>query len=205
MDDRQLVRVLRNLFASTESKPKELTPTDIALTARLLLQRADECPVWPSLVTLQLELNCCESAITASIKRLTRVGWITKETGAKRHRSNRYLVVLDKLPVQVELRRAAVSADAQEIATRFLNAQRRWQPKRVFRKGTAQQYGYRFEALLKKCNGDKERLLAILNFAITHPTFKSHALAGPHKLRKTWRSLERAFLESQNQTKEQVA
>jgi hypothetical protein len=74
MEDTKLVEVLRNLFTSAQSKPEDITPTDLALIARLLLQKADEKSVWPSLVTLQLELNCSEWAVRESIKRLVRVG-----------------------------------------------------------------------------------------------------------------------------------
>jgi len=205
MEDTKLVEMLRNLFASKEAKPAAITPTDLALVARLLLQRADEIAVWPSLDTLQLELSCGESAVTSSIERLTQLGWLTVETGAGRHRPNRYFVMLDKLPIHVELRCAAVSEEAKDVAKRFLSYQRKAQPKRIFRKGCEQRYGYRFQSLLKKCNGDKELLIAVLNFAVTHPAFRTQALAGPHKLRKSWRSLYKAFTESQNMTKEQAA
>jgi hypothetical protein len=205
MEDSQLLAVLRNLFASKEEKPQEISPTDLALIARLLLQRADEKSVYPSLATLSLELNCSEWAITESFKRLARLGWVTVETGARRHRTNRYFVVLEKLPVRVELQSAAVSEDAKSLAKTFLGYQRQWQPKRIFRKGCEQRYAYRFQTLLKKCSGSKWLMIEILNFALAHPRFKAHALAGPHKLRKVWRSLEAAYREAEKTKKEQAA
>jgi hypothetical protein len=204
MEDRKLVETLRNLFACNESKPEEIRPTDLAMVARLLLQRADEKAVYPSHATLSLELNCSESAVTESLKRLATLGWVTIESGARRQKANSYFVVLEKLPLRVELRSAPVSEDAKDIAKQFLVLQRRRQPKRIFRKGCEQRYAYRFQTLLKKCDGSKSLLVEILNFALKHALFTNHALVGPHKLRKVWRSLEKAFRESEKMKKERT-
>ena len=185
---------------SGDSKPEEVTPIDLALIARLLLQKADERSAYPSLGTLALELGCGESAISESVKRLKRIGWLQVESGSGRHRPNRYFVLLGALPVPAPLKTPTVTEDAKSLAKTYLGLQKQWQPKRIFRKGTEQRYAYRFQSLLKKCNGNKSLLVKMLNFALVDgSTFKSAALVGPHRLRKVWRSLERAYRESQGQ------
>jgi hypothetical protein len=205
MEDTTLLRLLRDLFASKDEKPKDIGPVELALTARLLLQQADERPAYPSVGTLALELGCSERTVDRAVDVLSKAGWVSKETGAGRWQPNKYFVLLSALPVHVDLRTPSVSEDAKTLATHFLKLQRQWQPKRSFRKGTEQRYSYRFQTLLKKCDGSKFLLVEILNFALQHPLFTAHAHAGPHKLRKVWRSLEKAYRESEKTKKEQAA
>lgn len=205
MENKKLLDLLRNLFASQDAKPQEIGPVELALTARLLLQHADERAAYPSVGTIALELGCSEATVNRAVIVLTKLGWLSKETGAGRWKPNKYFVLLDKLPVPVELRTPSVSEDARSVAKTFLGLQRKWQPKRIFRKGTEQRYSYRFQTLLNKCSGSKFLLIEMLNFALQSPVFTSHAHIGPHALRKVWRSLEKAYGESEAAKKTQAA
>jgi hypothetical protein len=194
MEDSQLIKALRNLYTSKDAKPKDITPTDLALVSRLLLQKADEEAVYPGKATLELELNCGEWAITESLRRLESVTvegelrpWVTVESGARRQIANRYRVLVENLPIEAELKR---------------------QPKRIFKKGTERRYAYRFQTLFDRCqhpNGSKWLFVQILNFALSDNRFKAHALAGPHKLPKVWRSLVKAFAVAEQTQKEKAA
>ena len=215
MEDSQLIRVLRNLYTSKDAKPKEITPTDLALVSRLLLQKADEEAVYPGKATLELELNCGEWAITESLKRLESVTvegelrpWVTVESGARRQIANRYRVLVQNLPIEAELKRPTVTKEAENFAKYFLSLQKTWQPKRIFKKGTERRYAYRFQTLFDRCqhpNGSKWLFVQILNFALSDNRFKAHALAGPHKLPKVWRSLVKAFAVAEEAHNEKAA
>jgi DNA-binding MarR family transcriptional regulator len=69
---------LRSLYFA-ESKPKKLTPTDLALLTYLLLRETEDHFIYDSQETLGARLGCDRRTVSASIKRLKKLGWVTVE------------------------------------------------------------------------------------------------------------------------------
>jgi biotin operon repressor len=189
MKDETLLETLRKLLASDEGRPEGLLPVDMLLTVRLLLQGGDERPVYASQSTLARELGCTEGTINTASQRLKEAGWLELETGKGRWQSNKYFVLLGKLPLEEKLRRTVVSDAAVTLAKNYMTVQRAAKPKRIFRKGTEQRYAYRLQTLLDKCGGDEQLLRQRLRFALGTEKYRAAALRGPHVIRRSWKSL----------------
>ena len=202
MKDEQLTNVLRKLVSSHEL-PKDCKPLDLLLVTKLLLQNADERDVYTSRITLALSLGCTEGTIDASIDRLQKFGWLVVRSRAGKGQPNRLGVILDKLPLDADLKRTIVGDDARTIAGNYYQLLKREQPKRRFFKGHLERWAYVFQKLLDKCEGDVERLRAVINFGLRHPDFGLKMRVGPHEIAKNWKSLRSACgeaVEQQSQT-----
>jgi len=97
MTDAEITMAVRSLLAA--EKPKRTTPLDLLQVIRLLLQKSDEKDVYVSQDTLAEELCSSPDAIARSQKRLKGWGWLSIEKGGYRGRTNKYCVMLEKLPV----------------------------------------------------------------------------------------------------------
>lgn len=192
MKDEQLTNVLRRLVSS-ENLPRNCKPIDLLLVSRLLLQKADEKDVFVSRATMAENLACGERTIYDSQQRLLKLGWITLKKGAHKGQVNRIGVVLDKLPLDADLTKTVVSDDARNIAARYRAYLQRQNPRRRFFKNSLQQTAFRFETLLKKCDGDKDLLVNIVNYGLRHPSFVGAVSKGPHEIAKHWKSLRLAY------------
>jgi hypothetical protein len=190
-----LTNVLRRLVSS-EELPKDCKPIDLLLVTRLLLQKADEKDVTVSRGTFALNLGCSERTIYDSQQRLLEFGWITLKKGAHKGQVNRIGVVLDKLPLDADLKKTIASDDAKEVAGRYRTFLKKQDPRRRFFKGSLQRSEFRFQTLLKKCDGRKELLIAVINFGLKHPAFRDSLLKGPHLLVKHWKALWKAYDEA---------
>jgi DNA-binding MarR family transcriptional regulator len=202
MEEGTLLETLRKLLASDEGRPEGILPVDLLLVARLLLQRADERPVYTSQSTLARELNCTERTVSGSAQRLKAAGWIEVETGQARWNANKYFVLLAKLPLEESLRRTIVSTEARKLAADYMSEQRKAKPKRIFRRGTEQRYAFRLQSLIDKCDGNEGLLRLILRFALRSENFRTIALRGPHHIRRCWKSLRRDYEAAQKVPKE---
>jgi hypothetical protein len=126
---------------------------------------------------------------TQSGLRLKTAGWLELETGKGRWKPNRYFVLLEKLPLEEELRRTVVSPEAEKLARDYVTEQRRAKPGRIFRKGTQQRYAYRLQTLIDKAGGDEPLVRLKIRFALRSPKYRAAALRGPHVIRRSWKSL----------------
>src|SRR6266404_2070131 len=189
MKEQTLLQTLRRLLAGDEGRPEDLLPIDLLLIVRLLLQGADERPVYASQGTLALQLTCTERTVAQSSARLKQAGWLELETGKGRWKPNRYFVLLEKLPMEEQLRRTVVSAEAEKLARDYMFEQRKAKPSRIFRKGTQQRYAYRIQTLIDKAGGDEPLVRLKIRFALRSPKYRAAALRGPHVIRRSWKSL----------------
>jgi hypothetical protein len=190
MTDYQLTQVIRHLLAS--EKPSGITPLDVLLVVRLLLQHAAEKAVTLSYSSLGEQLCCTDRTVATSVQRLVEHGWLTFRSGKNQNTANTFFVVLDKLPLDAELKRTVVSPFAKGIAAQHIKLMKSAK-RRVF-KTTADRLAFGFQSLIdKRCNGDATLLTSILNFAGSHPDYKAKLLRGPHEIKRCWRSLVDAY------------
>jgi hypothetical protein len=189
MKQETLLPTIRRLLAGHAERPDGLLPIDLLMTVRLLLQSADERPVYASQGTLAEELGCTEGTVAQSGLRLKAAGWLELETGKGRWKPNRYFVLLEKLPLEEQLRRTVVSPEAEKLARDYMTEQRRAKPGRIFRKGAQQRYAYRLQTLIDKAGGDEPLVRLKIRFALRSPKYRAAALRGPHVIRRSWKSL----------------
>jgi hypothetical protein len=187
MNDVDLIHAIRRLLATENQLPKDTTPLDLLQTVRFLVQRADEANVWPSQDTLAEQLASSPDAIAKSQKRLRDNGWLVVRKGGYRGRTNSYSVDLDKVPLG-DLSRTVISDSARKIAAsygRYVKVTTR----KKFMKNWHQQWSFAIQKLLKKTGGDVQKLVGIVNFALTSPTYQRKAQRGPSELKKCWPTL----------------
>lgn len=186
MTDVQLVHYLRAFLAS-DDKPKNLSPIDLLQVVRFLLQLADEKDCYVSQETLAAQLCVSADAIARSQQRLKKAGWLIVRKGGYRGRSNRYEIVLNKLP-QDDLLRTVVSQDAKRLAAGYGKALQ-VQTHKKFMKGWQQQWAFQVQWLIDRTRGDHDEVREIINFALNQPKYVKAAQRGPYALRKIWNAL----------------
>lgn len=199
MTDEKLLNIIRH-FLAAENKPQNCTPTDMLQVVRLLVQHGAEQEVGISRGTLSVQLCCGESTIYESQQRLKEFGWVNMTKGKRHGKPNRFTVAIDALPIAEPLKRTVITPVARELAKAYAGALKSRNPKRRFMKGWEQQYAFRLQDLLNKCNGDPQRLVDLTNFAFSRPEFAAKARRGPHELRKSWKSLKAAYEDAQRAT-----
>ena len=186
MNDSQLTQVIRHLLAS--DKPSDIKPLDVLLVVRLLLQHAAEKSVTLSYSSLADQLCCTEHTVATSVDRLVDHGWLTFTSGKNQNRANTFFVVLDKLPLEADLKKTVVGPMARNMAAQHVMMMKRAR-RRVF-KTTGDRLAFGFQFLIdRKCKGDANLLFSLLNFAGNHPDYQAKLLRGPHEMKRCWRSL----------------
>ncbi len=190
MTDSQLTQVIRHLLAS--DKPSDITPLDLLLVVRLLLQHAAEKSVTLSYTSLGEQMCCSPHTVSTSVQRLVEHGWLVFRSGKNQNKANTFFVVLEKLPLDAELKRTVVSQFAKNMAVQHIRLMK--SAKRRIFKTTADRLAFGFQTLIdRKCNGDTSLLVSVLNFAGQHPDYQAKLLRGPHEMKRCWRSLIDAY------------
>jgi len=183
----ELLHLLRT-FLSAEDKPSEVLPIDLLLVTRLLLQGSDEQATYLSQATLATQLKCGDDAIAQSQKRLEKLGWLSVSRRKHQGRTNRCVVLDEKLPA-ADLRKPVVSPEAKQIAVSYYRWLRTRHKKPT--KGFLQTAPHTIQGLIKRTGGDAKRVYAVIYFAMTNPERKYLARAekGPSELKKYWPTL----------------
>jgi DNA-binding MarR family transcriptional regulator len=189
MKNEQLREIIRGLLNADE-RPKDITTTDMMLVLTLVEKGAIGAPVRLSHVTLGMELNVSDPTIKASVDRLSGKGhgWLEVKSGKGRQHANSYQLILDKLPVASDLKRTIVSPSMMSLAGRYANAIKHDGKKvRRFSKGNIQRMAFVLQQWLdRRCEGDAELLLGVLNHSLSSPLYKADALRGLHRLKRNF-------------------
>jgi hypothetical protein len=187
---------LRDLYFS-ESKPKDITPVDVALLTYLILRETEDHFITDSQETLGERLGCDRRTIARSLDRLEKLGWVTVEEkhdwNPKTHRKTRaqfapsgLSVNLDRLPTTAERAgRNKPSEEAKDLAaqhtgilarlgggTRYKRSPRLWE--------RHQQHAA--QRLIDELGADAA--FEAVNFALGHPAHKKAVLTSLYALRK---------------------
>jgi hypothetical protein len=190
--------IIRGLF-EFEGRPKTIGPVEVNLVLWLIVKGAVEKPVRASWPTLSMALGCSESTLKRAVNNLIAdggTGWIERKSGKGRSNANLFSVLLDTLPVAVELKRTLISTKVTELAGRYcLNAA--YSPvtlkKRRFTRANRQRIAFCFQTFLDKhCNGDWQLLIDGLNFARQSPKYRAKYFRGPHELRRDFSAIIQA-------------
>jgi hypothetical protein len=194
MTDDQITMAIRRFLAA--EKPKRTTPLDLLQIIRLLLQKSDEKDVYVPQDTLAEELCSSPDAIARSQKRLRSRGWLSVEKGGYRGRTNKYCVMLDRLPLE-DLSRTVVSSPALKMAQSYYKALIMYRIRRKLPKRWVQQAAFTIQKLIDRTGGDAHRVAAVINYALSSPRYRGKANKGPHELKRVWRDLLADFDASQ--------
>lgn len=185
--EKRLTR-LRDLYFS-ESKPEDITPTDVALLTYLILRETEDHFITDSQETLAARLGCERGAIKRSLDRLKTLGWITvkeqHEWNPKAHRKTRSMyapsglsINMNRLPTAEDrAKRSALSEEARHLAAQHTaiviqnsNGKYKRLPKNWERHQTAAAQG-----LIDRV-ASYDVALYLVNFALKHPSHKKAAV-----------------------------
>lgn len=195
MTDAEKLKAIRHLLAA--DKPEDCLPVDTLQTIALLVRNADEGECRPSIGTLATDLNCSETTIKQSQKRLKEYGWLISHSGKRYQSTNNYTIDIEKLPIG-DLRRTVISDDMLKLAAEYKTASN-LVVKRQPRRGWQQKYAFTFAHLLaKRCNNDEQALREVLNFVLKnaahgHALYRNILKDGPHKVKRNWQKIMTAY------------
>jgi hypothetical protein len=120
------------------------------------------------------------------MRELKKLGILAIKSGKKLNTPNDVTVMVNKLP-QGDLKPTTVSDAARKVAASYKTVLLKYKPKRRFQAGTLQRWEYSIQWLLdKKCKGDSNLLIRIINIALLHPTYGKAAQRGPEQIKKRW-------------------
>ena len=189
---------LRDLYFS-ERKPKDLTPTDMALLTYLLLRESEDHFIFDSQETIGARLGCDRRTVAKSIERLETLGWPTVneqwEWNPKKRRKTRAMyapsglsVNLDRLPASGDrATRNKPSDDAKDLAAQHgailvqngVGSRYKRSPRRFT---THQEQAA--QRLIDECGSSPEAAAETFNFALNHPAHKKAALTSLYAVRR---------------------
>lgn len=188
MKSEKLEGIIRGLL-NYEARPDGIGPTEITVVIALVVKGALEKPVLASNVTLGMAIGAADSTVKRAMERLGGEGvrWIEKQSGRGRSNSNRYTVLLDRLPVAEEVKRTVINDRMRTLAVNYAKFIKPYGKKgrpRRFTKANYQRMAFCLQQFLARCDGDEVLLVRIVNFAVTDPRYRSKAIRGPHFLRR---------------------
>jgi hypothetical protein len=178
---------LQSAFLAAEDKPR------VSLSAFWVIWRAtrDDKMCELSFPTIADRAGCSPSSAQRDVKEYERLGWVTRISGKKKGRSNRYQVELADLPYG-DLKPTIVSDEGKRWATKYhvflsQHSSRRGKkrPPAAW-KGWQHRWAFTFQKFMKMAGGDDTLILSVLNAALTHPDYYKRALLGPDHLRSCW-------------------
>jgi hypothetical protein len=178
---------LQSAFLAAEDKPK------VSLGSFWVIWRAtrDDKMCELSFPTIADRAGCSPSTAKREVKEYERLGWMTRISGKKSGRSNRYQIELADLPYG-DLKPTIVSEKAKEWATMFHNFLLQ-HPSRTGKKrtpaawkGWGQRWAFTFEGFRRKAGYDAELIVGVLNAALKHPRYFKRAWLGPDHLKGCW-------------------
>ncbi len=188
--DRAEARNLAIRFIQNENKPDWCSPTDILLTANIILLSNDEGCCWASQSTLAALLGMDRKNIRRPLDRLLGHGWITETVRSGTQQSNVLYPQLHNIPFGV-IKRLTVYADANKLAALYyervralpkvLSKNGRWRAASYPHRGWAQHWAMVMQNWLDD-GWTKEQIQATVDCAFAN--FVNTAKRGPQCLKK---------------------
>lgn len=162
-----------------------MKPIDALLIIRLLMIGDESLEQRIAHSTLAAEVGAAESTIKESLYRLEANGWVVMQSGKRSGCASKYTVMIDALPVASDLKATIISEEAANIARRYFAAIHKIRPQARIHRGWQQRFGLAIQRWLDQ-GCEKDRLVALLSFALSSHEFRQKALKGPQKLRRVW-------------------
>lgn len=187
MKSEQLEAIIRGLL-NDEGRPSTVGPAELMAVIALVVKGALQGPVPASRFTLSLEIGVSDKTAQRTLENLRADGvkWVETTSGKGRSNSNKYQVLLDRLPVAEEVKKTIVTESMRTLAREYARSVKPYgKKKRRFTKGNLQRMAFCLQRFLdRQCSGDEQLLRRAINFALTDERYRARAIRGPHMLRR---------------------
>jgi hypothetical protein len=186
--ERQLEQIMRGLM-NEKTRPEGVGAAELLATAVLIVKGAVEKPIAASRFTLSLEIGVSDTTAKRVLARLCAVGWVQKISGRGRAISNRFSVILDRLPIAEDLKRTIISAPMKDLAAQYAKVLKPYGKKpgkqRRFSEAQRQRMAFALQRLFDRhCAGDVALMYKAINVALHDSRYRAKAHTGPHALRR---------------------
>ncbi|HWF06450.1 MAG TPA: hypothetical protein VHA06_22360 [Candidatus Angelobacter sp.] len=195
MKSENLEAILRGLL-DYEQRPDNISTTDILTMIALLMRGGLRKPVTVSHDTLGMDIDAAPSTVKRALEELRdpSVRWLEKISGKGRANANRYMILLENLPIGEDIKRTIVTEATMKLAHMYAHnimkpytrTTRNGKKKtRRFTLGNYQRFAFTLQRLQDRyCGGDQKLLCDVINFAVDDPRYREKARRGPHGLRR---------------------
>lgn len=183
LSDSHTVNAIRKFLAS--EKPTHLQPVDLLFIIHLMVQKAEDHPIFDSHQTLAKRFNVAPKTVKKAQDRLKadEVGWIS--CPQRRGMTNALSLNYERIPGD-DILPTKVTNEAKTLAHRYKTALIKWRVRRKFPKAWLGQQFLSAQRILDAVSGDMEIATALVSHALNHPNHRKAAAKSLYNLFGRW-------------------